>query len=164
MIKILCLLQLSVEGFYFKRKEGLELETNTFWTSVIDRITEWSLYLIGDVDELVTALCILMAIDFTLGIMVTWLIKDVISCKASKGLLKKLAMILMVVAAVQLDNATNSGDFMRNAMILFLIGIEGISMIENLGHLGIKVPRFMQNAFKQLQNDNEDKSKDGENK
>ncbi|WP_274310003.1 phage holin family protein [Solibacillus daqui] len=140
------------------------METNTFWTSVIDRITEWSLYLIGDVDELVTALCILMAIDFTLGIMVTWLIKDVISCKASKGLLKKLAMILMVVAAVQLDNATNSGDFMRNAMILFLIGIEGISMIENLGHLGIKVPRFMQNAFKQLQNDNEDKSKDGENK
>ncbi|MCH7321551.1 phage holin family protein [Solibacillus sp. MA9] len=140
------------------------MEANTLWTSAIDEITGWVAYLIGNVDELVTALCILMAIDFTLGIMVAWLIKEVVSRKAFKGLLKKLAMILMVVAAVQLDNATNSGDFMRNAMILFLIGMEGISMIENLGHLGIKVPRFLQNAFTQLQNGEEDKSKDGENK
>ncbi|MGE6515971.1 phage holin family protein [Lysinibacillus sphaericus] len=140
------------------------METNTLWASVIGGITAWIIYLIGGVDELIRALTILMAIDFTLGLMVAWLIKDVDSRKAFKGLLKKTAMILMVVAAVQLDNATESGDFMRNAMILFLIGMEGISMVENLGHLGIKVPRFLQNAFTQLKNNNEDKSKDGEDK
>ncbi len=69
-------------------------------------------------------------------------------------------MILMVVAAVQLDLATESGNFMRNAMILFLIGMEGISMIENLGNLGLKVPKFLTNAFRQLQIDNEDKKGD----
>jgi len=82
--------------------------------------------------------------------------------KAFKGLIKKFAMILMVIAAVQLDLATESGNFMRNAMILFLIGIEGISMIENLGKLGIKVPKFLANAFSQLQMENDGKSKDGE--
>ncbi|MEG0472127.1 MAG: phage holin family protein [Solibacillus sp.] len=66
----------------------------------------------------------------------------------------------MVIAAVQLDLATESGNFMRNAMILFLIGMEGISMIENLGKLGIKVPKFLANALSQLQMDNDDK-KDG---
>lgn len=65
-----------------------------------------------------------MAIDFTLGVMVAWFIKDVDSRKAFKGLLKKTAMMLMVIAAVQLDKATDSGDFMRHAMILFLISME----------------------------------------
>ncbi|ATP41340.1 holin [Solibacillus sp. R5-41] len=140
------------------------METNTLWTSFIGGITAWIAYLFGGVDELVKALGILMAIDFTIAHMVAWLIQDVDSRRAFKRLLKKTAMILMVVAAVQLDNATDSGDFMRNAMILFLIGMEGLSMIENLGHLGIKVPRFLQNAFTQLQNDNDYKPKEGENK
>lgn len=138
------------------------METNTLWASIIGGITAWTAYLIGGVDELVTALGILMGIDFTLGVMVAWFIKDVDSRKAFKGLLKKTAMMLMVIAAVQLDKVTESGDFMRHAMILFLIGMEGISMIENLGHLGIKVPRFLKNAFTQLQNNNDDKPKDSE--
>lgn len=136
------------------------METNTLWASIIGGITAWIAYLIGGVDELITALGILMAIDFTLGVMVAWFIKDVDSRKAFKGLLKKTAMMLMVIAAVQLDKATDSGNFMRHAMILFLIGMEGISMIENLGHLGIKVPRFLQNAFTQLQSKNDDNPKD----
>ena len=136
------------------------METNTLWASIIGGITAWIAYLIGGVDELITALGILMAIDFTLGVMVAWFIKDVDSRKAFKGLLKKTAMMLMVIAAVQLDKATDSGNFMRHAMILFLIGMEGISMVENLGHLGIKVPRFLQNAFTQLQSKNDDNPKD----
>lgn len=63
----------------------------------------------------------------------------------------------MVIAAVQLDLATESGNFMRNAMILFLIGMEGIGMVENLGKLGTKVPKFLSNAFTQLQIDNDEK-------
>jgi len=66
-------------------------------------------------------------------------------------------MVLMVIATVQLDLATEGGNFMRNAMILFLIGMEGISMIENLGKLGIKVPKFLANAFSQLLMEKDDK-------
>lgn len=44
----------------------------------------------------------------------------------------------MVIAAVQLDTAKENGNFMRNAMILFLIGMEGINMIENLRKIGIR--------------------------
>ncbi len=136
------------------------METNTFWSSLIGGMTALIVYLIGGVDELVTSLTILMAIDLTLGVMVGWIIKDIDSRKTFKGLLKKTAMILMVIAAVQLDNATESGNFMRNAMILFLIGMEGISIIENLGKLGIRVPKFLTNAFAQLKKDNDDKKDD----
>jgi len=144
----------------FDKKVGDNLETNTLWASFIGGTIALIVYLIGGVDELVTSLTILMAIDLILGLMVGWLIKEIDSRKTFKGLLKKTAMILMVIAAVQLDNATESGDFMRDAMILFLIGMEGISIIENLGKLGIRVPKFLINAFAQLKKDNDDKRDD----
>ncbi|WP_281182017.1 phage holin family protein [Domibacillus iocasae] len=46
---------------------------------------------------------------------------------------------------------------MRNTMIMFLIGMEGISFIENLGHLGVKVPKQISSVFAQLKEDNETK-------
>ncbi|WP_409369652.1 holin family protein [Lysinibacillus sp. 38-6] len=146
----------------FEKKVGDNLETNTLWASFIGGTTAIIVYLIGGVDELLTSLTILMAIDLILGCMVGWLTKDIDSRKTFKGLLKKTAMLLMVIAAVQLDNATESGNFMRNAMILFLIGMEGISIIENLGKLGIRVPKFLINAFVQLKKDNDDKKDDHE--
>ncbi|MDM5333452.1 phage holin family protein [Ureibacillus composti] len=137
------------------------MKTDTLWTSLVGGLTASITYLIGGVDELAIALGILMFIDYILGLSVACTVnKNVESRKMFKGLLKKMAMLFMVIVAVQMDNATNSGDFMRNAMILFLIGMEGISFIENLGHLGIKVPSFIKDAFTQLQNENDKKSGD----
>lgn len=140
------------------------MKTDTLYTSIIGGSMAWIGYLVGGIDHLIKALVIFMVIDYTLGFMVSLVFKKTESKKMFKGLIKKTAMCLMVIAAVQLDTATESGNFMRNAMILFLIGMEGISMIENLGKLGIRVPKFLANAFTQLQMDNDDKSKDGEGK
>ena len=136
------------------------MKTDTLYTSLVGGTMAWLGYFVGGVDHLIKALVIFMVIDYVLGFMVSLVFKKTESKKMFIGLIKKTAMILMVFAAVQLDTATQSGNFMRNAMILFLIGMEGISMIENLGKLGIKVPKFLANAFTQLQNDNDDK-KDG---
>ncbi|WP_336636838.1 phage holin family protein [Lysinibacillus fusiformis] len=136
------------------------MKTDTLYTSFIGGSMAWIAYLMGGIDHLIKALVIFMVIDYSLGFMVSLVVKNTNSKKMFVGLLKKTAMGLMVIAAVQLDSATESGNLMRNAMILFLIGMEGISMIENLGKLGIKVPKFLANAFKQLQNDNDDPRKD----
>ena len=136
------------------------MKTDTLYTSLVGGSMAWIGYLVGGVDHLIKALVIFMFIDYSLGFMVSLVFKKTKSKKMFKGLIKKTAMGLMVIAAVQLDQATESGNFMRNAMILFLIGMEGISMIENLGKLGIKVPKFLANAFAQLQTDNDDKKGD----
>lgn len=142
------------------QKGKCSMKTDTLYTSFIGGSMAWIAYLLGGLDHLIKAFIIFMTIDFILGILVSLVKKKTNSKTAFVGLIKKTAMVLMVIAAVQLDLATESGNFMRNAMILFLIGMEGISMIENLGKLGIKVPKFLANAFTQLQNENDDK-KDG---
>lgn len=66
-------------------------------------------------------------------------------------------MLSAIIVANQLDLVAGSGGhFMRNAMILFLIGMEGISFIENLGYMGVKVPKQISDAFAQLKEENEE--------
>ena len=135
------------------------MDTDTLWASIFGIFIAGIIYLIGGIDELMTALVIIMAIDFILGIMAAYSTQDIISYKIFKVLLKKIAMILMIILAVQLDLVTDSGHFMRTIMILFLIGVEGMGIATSLKKIGIAVPQFFINIFSKLR-DNEDKKLD----
>lgn len=126
--------------------------TDTLWNTVTGGAFMSAAYLFGGVDHFVIALIIIMAADYLTGIIVAFFFKkNVESKRAFKGLMKKTAMLIAVIVANQLDLVSGSGGhFMRNAMILFLIGMEGISFIENLGHMGVRVPVQISNAFAQL--------------
>ncbi|KIL71964.1 Holin [Bacillus badius] len=136
----------------------MQHNTDTLWNTVMGGAFMSAAYLFGGVDQLVIALIILMSIDYITGLGVAFFFKkNVESKKAFKGLMKKAAMLLAVIVANQLDIVSGSGGhFMRNAMILFLIGLEGISFIENLGHMGVQVPAQISHAFAQLKEDNKE--------
>ncbi|GCD83654.1 hypothetical protein PTHTG4_27180 [Parageobacillus thermoglucosidasius] len=127
--------------------------TDTLWTTVTGGSTSAIAYLIGGIDHLSIALGIMMAVDYVSGVMAAISGKAVSSKTAFKGLMKKVAMILAVVVANQLDVVTGSGNFMRNTMIMFLIGSEGISFVENLGRLGVSIPVQISKVFAQLKED-----------
>lgn len=89
------------------------MKTDTLYTSLVGGSMAWIAYFVGGIDHLIKALVIFMVIDYSLGFMVSLVVKNTDSKKMFKGLIKKTAMALMVVAAVQLDLATESGNFMR---------------------------------------------------
>ncbi|MED1419007.1 phage holin family protein [Bacillus smithii] len=127
--------------------------TDTLWTTFTGGSASAIAYLIGGIDHLSIALGTMMAADYVSGLMVAIEGKAVSSKSAFKGLMKKAAMLLAVVVANQLDTVTGSGDFMRNAMIMFLIGSEGISFVENLGRLGVSIPVQISKVFAQLKDE-----------
>ena len=130
--------------------------TDTLWNTVTGGAFMSAAYLFGGIDHLVISLIIIISCDFIMGLMVAFVIKNVSSRIAFKGLMKKTAMLLAVIVANRLDISTGSGGhFLRNAMILFLIGMEGVSFIENLGHMGVKVPKQISGAFAQLKESHE---------
>lgn len=78
------------------------------------------------------------------------------------GLARKSLTFVFVIIAHQLDMvAGNSNDFMRDAMLMFIIGTEGISILENMGKLGLPVPKFITSALFKLRG-NEDQVEDKE--
>lgn len=144
----------------------MNYNTDTAYTFLIGGGFSTLSFLLGGLDNLLLSLVILMTLDYVTGMMNGWQSKTLSSSVGFRGLMKKTAMLFAVVMAVQLDMMTgNSGHFMRNAMIMYLIGVEGLSLIENFGKLGLKLPTQISSAFSQLKNDNDPNSKpprDGE--
>lgn len=61
-----------------------------------------------------------------------------------------MCILLCVLLAVQLDRVMNAEKLCRTAVILFFIGNEGISIVENLGLMGVPMPAIVKNALEAL--------------
>lgn len=137
------------------RSETMNHNTDTMYTFLIGGGFSGVSFLMGGFDNLILSLVIFMTLDYITGLMVGFQTKTLSSNIGFKGLMKKTAMLFAVIVAVQLDGLFgNEGQFMRYAMVMYLIGLEGVSLIENFGHLGFNVPKQISDAFTQLKNEN----------
>ena len=124
---------------------------------------------LGGWDASLQVLIALMVADYITGVLVAAVWHK--SSKSSsgtlnsvagfKGILKKCAILALVWIGVLLDNATGA-NYIRTAVMLFFIGNEGISMLENLGLMGVPFPAFLRRALEALR-DQGDKGKEGGN-
>ena len=124
---------------------------------------------LGGWDASLQVLIALMVADYITGVLVAAVWHK--SSKSSsgtlnsvagfKGILKKCAILLLVWIGVLLDQALGSA-YARTAVVLFFIGNEGISLLENLGLMGVPFPAFLRRALEALR-DHGDKGKEGGN-
>lgn len=77
-----------------------------------------------------------------------------------KGLVRKCGILLLVFLAVMLDRATGYG-FIRPAVCLFFIANEGLSILENLGLMGVPYPAFLKNMLEALKKQGDDGKTNG---
>lgn len=66
-----------------------------------------------------------------------------------KGLVRKCAILLPVFLGALLDGAVGTG-FVRPAVCLFFAANEGLSVLENLGLMGVPYPDFLKNMLEAL--------------
>lgn len=124
---------------------------------------------LGGWDASMQVLVALMVADYLTGVLVAavWHKSNksssgtLNSVAGFKGILKKCAILLLVWIGVLLDNATGA-NYIRTAVVLFFIGNEGISLLENLGLMGVPFPAFLRRALEALR-DQGDKGKEGGN-
>lgn len=106
-------------------------------------------YLFGAWDVAFQVLCVFMVIDYITGTMCGYATKELSSQIGFKGVLKKVAMLISIIVAVEVDRVLET-DVLRIAVIFCLIGNEGISLLENLTKLGVPIPERLVNALKQI--------------
>ena len=73
-----------------------------------------------------------------------------------KGLIRKGVIVLIVMIAAELDKLAGT-TAMRTATILFFAANDGMSILENLGIMGVPYPPALKNAFEVLRRKSEDK-------
>ena len=117
-------------------------------------------YLLGGWDTAVQTLIIIMAIDYTTGLLVAGVFKrsgksegGALDSKAGfAGLMKKVAIILAVLMGAALDRNVGDTSLVRNAIIIFFSANEGLSVVENFALMGIPFPDTVKNALEQMKN------------
>ena len=124
---------------------------------------------LGGWDASLQVLIALMVTDYITGVLVAAVWHK--SSKSSsgtlnsvagfKGILKKCMILMLVWIGVLLDQALGSA-YARTAVVLFFVGNEGISLLENLGLMGVPFPAFLRRALEALR-DQGDKGKEGGN-
>ena len=90
-------------------------------------------------------------IDYLTGVMCAFADHTLSSEVGFRGICRKVLIFLMVGMANILDvSVIGNGSVLRTAVVFFYISNEGVSLLENAGHLGLPVPKKMLEVLEQL--------------
>ena len=122
----------------------------------------WRLaWLLSCWDGLLYALIAFVVIDYLTGVMCAINDRTLSSEVGFKGICRKVLIFLLVGIAHILDvNVIGSGGVLRTAVIFFYISNEGVSLLENAGHLGLPIPEKIKTVLEQL-HDRAENGKEG---
>ena len=113
----------------------------------------WLGYFVGGVDGLMTALLVLMVMDYVTGVMCAVIDRELSSSMGFRGIFKKVLIFALVGIGHILDTyVIGTGSVLRTAIIFFYLSNEGVSLIENAAHLGLPVPEKLKAVLEQLHN------------
>ena len=90
---------------------------------------------------------ILMGVDILTGLTNAWIKKEVDSSKLRKGLGKKLGEIASLFIGEIFIMGLNISVLLVDAISIYLIVMELISICENLEKLGVPIPKFVRQAL-----------------
>ena len=124
---------------------------------------------LGGWDRALQTLLFCMVLDYLTGLVVAGVFKrsdksgdGALDSRAGfRGLCKKGAELALVLVGARLDLLLG-GDWARTAIILFFIGNEGLSILENLGLMGVPYPVFLREALDVLKEQNDRGKSDDE--
>ena len=141
-----------------------------FWNMIqflFAGIGGWLGYFLGGCDGLLIALLLFVITDYITGVMCAIADKKLSSAVGFKGICRKVLIFLLVGIANILDmQVIGTGSVLRTAVIFFYISNEGVSLLENAGHLGLPIPKKMKEVLGQLhdksEGDSDDASEDEE--
>lgn len=117
-------------------------------------VSSIALFLLGDINVNFIILLVFMCIDYISGLVMAGIFKKSgksesggLSSKAGWiGLVKKCLTLIMVIIANMLDTALNVG-YIRNAVIIGFSVNELISIVENMGVMGVPIPSVITKAI-----------------
>ena len=112
---------------------------------------------IGGFDMAVLCLIGAMAIDYITGLIVAGIFHNSPKTEGGrldsrvgwKGLARKFVTILIVVVA-NLADVVMGTDGIRTAVCIGFFANECLSLVENAGHMGLKIPAKLRNAIEEL--------------
>ena len=124
-----------------------------FFSAAFIGIIAW---FFGGLDGFIKVLLAFSVVDYLSGVAVAWSQHYLSSRIGFNGILKKCVMFALVGIANLVDKTfLGSNDAVRTVVVLFYIGNEGVSIMENAYKLGVPFPDVLKKRFLQFIKDND---------
>lgn len=108
-------------------------------------------WFLGGRDGFLFALLAFVVTDYVTGVMCAITGKKLSSAVGFKGIFRKVLIFTLVGIAHLLDMyILGQGSVLRTAVIFFYLSNEGVSLLENAGHLGLPIPKKLRSVLQQL--------------
>ena len=117
-------------------------------------------FLFGGLDGLLKALLVFMVLDCLTGMIYSGFKGGGLSSQVGYfGFLKKFLILCIIIVANAIDVwiLGIESSACRNTVIGFYLANEGISILENIGNMGIPLPEQLKKILKQLKEENQNK-------
>lgn len=107
-------------------------------------------HLFGPFSETFETLLILMVIDYITGISAAYINTNMKldSSKCGTGALKKVVILLLIAATYRIDLIGQT--MAKDVVLLFFIGREGLSILENAANCGLPIPQKLKDTLAQF--------------
>lgn len=112
--------------------------------------------IMGGWDIAAQILLILMIIDYVTGIIRSARKGELSSNTGFRGITKKILMLTVVGVAVLLDRGMNVGGALRGIAIWYYIANEALSVVENIGEMGVAIPKKLRQTIESLRKENDE--------
>lgn len=121
-----------------------------FITNGLSFIITCLTYFLGGFDLALKSLLIVMVIDYITGVSSAIYNKRLSSKIGIKGIIKKFSYLLVIGLSVVIDNLTGQNGIIRSLVIYCFVANDGLSIIENIAELDIKLPQKLIDSLEQL--------------
>ena len=109
-----------------------------------------TIYLLGGIDIALQCLVLMIVLDYVSGVASAIYNKKLNSQVGLKGILKKFMYLVIVCVSVVLDRIIGNTGAIRTLVIYFFVANDGISILENIGKMGIPLPKKLIDTLEQL--------------
>lgn len=121
--------------------------------------------LIGGWDLTLQVLLILMATDVVTGVIKGLYKWDFTSRAFRQGLMSKAGFLIVIILCYQVDTLLgNAEPIIRTTCAIFYITIEGSSIIENLGEMGVPIPKALTKRLAKLKDMSDEENEESDQK
>ena len=117
-------------------------------------------WFLGGADGFLYALIAFVVIDYITGVMCAIVDKKLSSAVGFRGIFKKVLIFILVGVGNIIDvQVLGQAGVLRTAVIFFYLSNEGVSLLENAGHLGLPIPAKLKAVLEQLHDRSEKEDK-----
>lgn len=121
-----------------------------FYNNITSVLLTTVIYLLGGMDIALKSLIIIMMIDYITGIASAIYNKKLSSKIGFKGIIKKFSYLCVVALSVVIDNLISQDGVIRTLVIYFFVANDGLSIVENMAEMDIKLPKKLVDSLEQI--------------